>query len=100
MVRTRHNGMGENMEKMSIETATATFKRLGGILNESYKKVTGAALKNNETSTEMFHTGLAGYVQLKLGGENSEMDEAYQVVLAYIGQQCMDHYQKEKTPDF
>jgi hypothetical protein len=86
------------MEEMSIEAAMAKFKGLGEIMDESYKKVTGSGLKGNGTKFKKFETGLAGYIRLKLSGENKEMDQAYDVIKAYIEQEVIDRI--KKAPEY
>jgi hypothetical protein len=49
-------------------------------------------------SVEAAMSKLTGYIQLQLSDENKEMDQAYDVIKAYIEQEVIDRI--KKAPEY
>lgn len=76
--------MVQAMEKMSLNYAINRIKHLGSISAQSYEAVTGKIFETTDGSKSKLLAGLAAYKALKMESNDLEMDEAYNVVVAYI----------------
>ena len=76
--------------KMKIQTAINELTKLGKVVDESYEAVMQRKMPKMEVKGPLF-AGIAAYKALNMEGEFKDLDEAYNVVTAYILDEMLKH---------
>ena len=75
---------------MKIQTAINELTKLGKVVDESYEVVMQRRMPKMEVKGPLF-AGIAAYKALNMEGEFKDLDEAYNVVTAYILEEMLKH---------
>lgn len=75
---------------MKIQTAINELTKLGKVVDESYEAVMQRRMPKMEVKGPLF-AGIAAYNALNMEGEFKDLDEAYNVVTAYILEEMLKH---------
>lgn len=75
---------------MKIQTAITEVIKLGIVVDKSYEAVMQRKMPKMEVKGPLF-AGIAAYKALNMEGEFKDLDEAYNVVTAYILDEMLKH---------